>query len=376
MDRRQGTQRKARRFVSESRWIAIGIAMIGSFVILGLITFPVHGGTLITVNTTDDEFNGDSDCSLREAIWAANNDSPKDACPAGSGADEIYLPAGTYSLSIAGFDDTGELGDLDIRSDLTLRGAGEDVTVINGGVCPGSGCLGQTLIEVPEDPLYMWMITIQDLAIVDNIAGGYVPGLHVRDWDSTITLEKCRFENNTKTGGNAGAVWNDATMIVRRSTFANNTAISNGGAIYTTGSLFVYDSTFYGNTATDFDGGAIAMNGGSLHIVNSTFNGNLAGGFGGAINLWGGGLSLSNVTISGNVADHDDYDDGSGAGDGGGIYVYSGLPTIKNSIIAGNIDNSTTGTPVVHPDCSGAVTSGGVQPDRRQFRLQRVYRYG
>ena len=335
------------------------LASLLGCVLLAMAFFPAQGGTLITVDTTDDEFNDDGDCSLREAIWAANNDSPKDACPAGDGADEIYLPAGTYSLSIAGFDDTGELGDLDIRSDLTLRGAGENLTVINGGVCPGPGCLGQTLIEVPQDPLYMWMITIQDLAIADNIAAGYVPGLHARDWDSTITLENCRFENNTKQGGNAGAVWNDATMVVRRCTFADNTAISNGGAIYTTGSLYVSDSTFYGNTATDFDGGAIAMNGGNLHVVNSTFNGNLAGRFGGAINLWGLGLNLSNVTISGNVADHDDYDDGSGAGDGGGIYVHSGLPIIRNSIIAGNTDNSTAGTPVVHPDCSGTVMSGG-----------------
>jgi len=42
----------------------------------------------ITVNTTDDELNTDGDCSLREAIRAANTNSTIDACAGGSGPDE------------------------------------------------------------------------------------------------------------------------------------------------------------------------------------------------------------------------------------------------------------------------------------------------
>src|SRR3970282_626777 len=41
------------------------------------------------VNPTADELNADGDCSLREAITAANTDAPVDACPSGSGADTI-----------------------------------------------------------------------------------------------------------------------------------------------------------------------------------------------------------------------------------------------------------------------------------------------
>ena len=36
-----------------------------------------------TVSTTNDELNADGDCSLREAIQAANTDTGVDACPAG-----------------------------------------------------------------------------------------------------------------------------------------------------------------------------------------------------------------------------------------------------------------------------------------------------
>jgi len=45
--------------------------------------------TIITVNTTTDELNSDSDCSLREAVHAPNLDTAVSGCPAGSGADEV-----------------------------------------------------------------------------------------------------------------------------------------------------------------------------------------------------------------------------------------------------------------------------------------------
>jgi len=56
-----------------------------------------HAAT-ITVNTTDDELSTDGDCSLREAIQAANVDAAVDACPAGIGSDTIDVPAGIQVL--------------------------------------------------------------------------------------------------------------------------------------------------------------------------------------------------------------------------------------------------------------------------------------
>jgi len=74
----------------------------------------------IVVTTTQDELNSDGDCSLREAITAAN-------------ADTITLPAGTYTLAIPGADEDGNAtGDLDITSDLNVSGAGADTTVVDG----------------------------------------------------------------------------------------------------------------------------------------------------------------------------------------------------------------------------------------------------
>ena len=80
---------------------------------------------VITVNTTDDEINEDGDCSLREAIRAANQDSAVDGCNAGSGKDSILIEKGTFVLALEGIgEDEALSGDLDITDDLTITGAG------------------------------------------------------------------------------------------------------------------------------------------------------------------------------------------------------------------------------------------------------------
>jgi CSLREA domain-containing protein len=70
--------------------------------------------TTITVNSTADSLAIDGHCTLREAIIAANSDTAVDACAAGSGADVVMVPAGTYTLTLAGAgEDAAATGDLD-----------------------------------------------------------------------------------------------------------------------------------------------------------------------------------------------------------------------------------------------------------------------
>ena len=69
---------------------------------------PAHAAT-ITVNTTADELATDGNCSLREALQAANTDTAIDGCAKGSGADTVVVPAGSYDFSaaLAGSEDNG-----------------------------------------------------------------------------------------------------------------------------------------------------------------------------------------------------------------------------------------------------------------------------
>ena len=90
--------------------------------------------TTILVNTLADELNANGNCSLREAIRAANLDQAVDACAAGNGADTIVLQnAVTYTLTRAGADDTAINGDLDITDDVTIVGG--------NAIIDANGCL-------------------------------------------------------------------------------------------------------------------------------------------------------------------------------------------------------------------------------------------
>src|SRR5687767_13747432 len=97
------------------------------------------------------------DCSLREAVKAANN---------GPGLDQILLQDGTYKLEIPndGTFSGLESGDLDLYTKIELRGQGADETRIdaNGvGRVISHGCgVGPALA-----------VTIEDLTVKDGDPG-------------------------------------------------------------------------------------------------------------------------------------------------------------------------------------------------------------
>src|SRR5205823_4386816 len=86
-----------------------------------------------TVNSTDDSPDADpadgicatatGACTLRAAIMQANF---------ATGAQTITLPSGVYTLTRAGYDDNALVGDLDIKHDLTIQGAGSGATIVDG----------------------------------------------------------------------------------------------------------------------------------------------------------------------------------------------------------------------------------------------------
>jgi CSLREA domain-containing protein len=104
--------------VAARRTLGLGIllgVLLGGF-------FPLEAG-IIFVNTGADVIVNDLNCSLREAIIAANTDSAFNGCWAGSGADVIILPPGTFTLSLdstSGDEDSANEDDLDITSPITI----------------------------------------------------------------------------------------------------------------------------------------------------------------------------------------------------------------------------------------------------------------
>ncbi len=92
------------------------------FVIMTAVT-PVLGADFHVTKTADtnDGACTPGDCSLREAVIAAN---------ASPDADTIHIPAGTYIILIPGYEDAAATGDLDITGPVTLVGAGMKDTII------------------------------------------------------------------------------------------------------------------------------------------------------------------------------------------------------------------------------------------------------
>lgn len=61
--------------------VVTGLVMAALMV---LLYSSAAAGATINVNTTADELNADSDCSLREAVQAANTDAAPSCCPRAS----------------------------------------------------------------------------------------------------------------------------------------------------------------------------------------------------------------------------------------------------------------------------------------------------
>ncbi len=306
------------------RW-RMGLAVAGVLSLsLGLVgPLPVAHAATITVNSSGDDNPADAndgDCTLREAIDAANSDAAEDGCPAGSGADLIALPADTYALSVAGASENlGQTGDLDIRSSITIQGAGPATTTVNANGI--------------------------DRAF-DIMSPGPLPSVEI----SGVTIRGGDAETQ---GDGGGAIFNreSASLTLINVGLTQNDALYGGGiANDGTGSLTVIDSLVAGNTALgDVGGGFDIDEGVEATLTNVTVTGNSAGEGGG---LWVRALpdasaTLNNVTVTNNTAIE--------AGDGGGLHK-SGAATsvvLRNTIVAGNSNS------VGSPDCDGAITSQG-----------------
>ncbi|MFC0357301.1 right-handed parallel beta-helix repeat-containing protein, partial [Pseudofulvimonas gallinarii] len=279
---------------------------------------PAARSAIIVVNILDDEHNGDGDCSLREAVLAANTNVAVDACDAGhnSGAGDLilFVPAliggeiqisqslvVTQSLSIVGLDG------------LTLRRTSAPNMIVvdmahpahdfalsslslidgQGGPETGSGSAVQ-LRQVDQ-------ATLSDVVIRNNArpAVGRWWYDHPDKTVNELTIEDCTFEDNRATPGGPGGRGGGAVVLHRVpqvtiacSVFRHNGPEGHGpgGALrlVDAGSTVITDSLFVGNTGRP--GGAIqtqgTVAGATLSVIRSTFIGNRSGGptsFGGDI---------------------------------------------------------------------------------------------
>lgn len=287
----------------------------------------------IQVTTRNDELNDDTDCSLREALFAINTEQAKSGCPAGTaGPDVVLLKRGTYALEIEGADEAGgATGDLDVLApDTTIRGKGMDNTTIDGSDIDRVFDVGASAV-------------FRDLSViggkVSEESGG---GLRTA---SIVTLDHVRVANNEVVGEGGddigGGIQNQDELTLRDSDIAGNTAPRGGGLFNIGGATLTAErSAFHDNTAlADYGGGGVSLYG-EATFENTTIGRNESGEEGHAGGMAIGAsatVSLRHATVAGNRP--------------GNVYVEGSL-TVSSIIVADSLGGE--------PGCS--TVGGSISP--------------
>jgi CSLREA domain-containing protein len=213
------------------------LCLVLTAVLLGIV--GIAPCATFTVTRIDDptvdgcDVNG---CSLREAILAANLNS---------GADVVIVPAGYYTLEIAGTDeDNCATGDLDIVESIEIQGAGAATTIIDANAI---------------DRVFEVVLSASSAAFSGlTIRGGYIDGSN---------------------GGGIRNLGNNATVTVTGCAIVDNYASSGGGGVFqpVARTFQGFDSTFSGNQGPGAVGDEIWSNQGTLELTNCTVSSSATG---------------------------------------------------------------------------------------------------
>jgi len=257
--------------------------------------------------------------ALFSILIASASASIQEEVDAANPGDTIIIAAGTYKENVH------------INKSLTIIGAGEDKTVVDGNHASSVFTIG------PNIDVTLSGMTIRNGNPSPSIyqAGGGIYNL------GTLNVEDCTISGNTATYGggirndgiltmnggsitgntarDAGGIYNPGTMIMNRGIIAKNTAATTGGGIYNadyTATVTMNGGSITENMATESGGGIrtdgiMTMNGGSI-------TGNTAKSGGGIHNR--GTLTMKGGNIAGNTA-NEEY--------GGGIYQNGGFADLN-----------------------------------------------
>jgi CSLREA domain-containing protein len=311
-----------------------------------------------------------NDCSLREAVIAAN---------LLAGADSITLAQGSYELSqTAGLSDA-ERDDLDVSDTLSVIGVGSAQTLIRTSI-PSAG-LNRRIFELTGASLYLQQLGLRDGdtqvpgALGD---GGCVRAVNARLSLSDVQISNCQSgfggaislqastalfnsaQITSSTANYGGAIAARNTTLRGRDSVLSNNLANVGGALWiapdgnalATRMEWMIGSRLDANRAL-YQGGGIAVVQGAKLIVAPTFtsagiddllmlSANQAGGDGGGIYLdSSASLEASRLSLRKNISDSNggglfangnitlsdsEFLDNSAALDGGGVAI-RGLPS-------------------------------------------------
>src|SRR5438445_1344934 len=148
INRKSDQPRRGRRaFAKRASALAVGLIFVA-------LASPALAANTYVVNSTADLPDADPAdgicaastgvCTLRAAIMQANFVA---------GPSTIIVPSGLYLITRVGYDDDALVGDLDLKHDMTIQGAGSGATIIDGN---GS---------VTHDRVFQVVSTVQNVTL-------------------------------------------------------------------------------------------------------------------------------------------------------------------------------------------------------------------
>lgn len=293
----------------------------------------------IYVTTTEDVLSiFDNKCSLREAIYNANNDSSQFECERGNGADTIILTGGeTYVLdreSTASADDI-YYNDLDVTDQLTITSSNSDRAIIEANFTNHNE--DTRILEAENVSLILKSLTFTGgyPASTTTLRGGNVY-FHQNTSSETLTIQNCSFENATleATGGSTpnllgsglaveGTYTYPVTLTIDNSEFTNNKMLSHA-----TQQSLLYGYGLYGASLqnSSINNSSFSYN---TSATNTSANASDHLTYGGGVSLYYSDVDFTNTQIHANSFL---YAQAAGAG----IYSFNSNVTFTNSSITNN----------------------------------------
>lgn len=316
--RQRELERQQKRGSRLGRKAALAASAAGATV---LFAPAIAQAATFEVNTNADSNDGtceslvDGDCSLRDAVQEANNDS--------TDPTDLITFASTVTGSIE-----LEQGQIKIYSALAIQGPGADVLAVDANYESRIFYIGA---PPPEE-----VAAVVSAPATEEVL---ISGLTMREGDAE------------RVGGAIYGSDGSGPLTIADSLVTESSAIEAepvGPFKYIVG-----------------EGGGIAANyTGGLTITNTTVSNNAAGGRGGGVYAYDTDLAITDSTVTGNesVGASGKYSVFAfGTGEGGGVYSDDGTLTIESSRIIGN--NAGEGGGIYVDDTDETAASGVVISD-------------
>lgn len=296
------------------------VAPLAAAVALGLGSTGVQSATITVTTLADGSVPGQ--CTLRDAIQAANTDTVVAGCSAGAGPDEIvFSPGLTGTITLTE-------GMLTVVAPATITGPGAELLTIDGNASnrhfATNSMLSLSNLRLANgytnDSFYGGsaiiaqgaLLELDNCVIESNVSGDVAYGGAITAMNSLVEIGSCRFEGNqTQTASRGGfppamgaaILAANSGVTIYESDFVNNQSDFFGGAVAAMGGSIVTiaESLFSGNSA--YLGGAItAIQGATINLYDSLVSGNQAVVGGGLLVSDNAAAYLVNTAVRGNMA--------------------------------------------------------------------------